>query len=150
MKQIKDFEYYIEKGVIRKKSPDKLRSKDLIKNAEKSYKFLMEVIDKIGLNDSNINNIITNSYDIIIELIRAKIILDGFSASGFGAHEAEISYLKKLHFPEEEINFANQLRYFRNSITYYGKELDKEYAEKVLNFLKKMYKNLEKLIKNEK
>jgi len=66
------------------------------------------------------------------------LLIDGFSSSGNFAHESEISYLKKLGFPEGEISFLNELRYFRNSVTYYGKLLDKEYAEKVYAFMNKI------------
>ncbi|MEK6842700.1 MAG: hypothetical protein AABX84_02695, partial [Nanoarchaeota archaeon] len=62
-------------------------------------------------------------------------------------HEAEISYLKKLGFPDSEISFLNELRYFRNSITYYGKILDKEYAEKVYVFLNKIIAKLKRIVK---
>jgi hypothetical protein len=70
------------------------------------------------------------------------MFLEGFSSSGKGAHEAEISYLKKVKFKESEIFFLNELRYFRNSVIYYGKILDKEYAEKVFDFLNKIYSKL--------
>ncbi|MBI2045053.1 hypothetical protein HYT23_03270 [Candidatus Pacearchaeota archaeon] len=73
-----------------------------------------------------------------MELIRAKLLLEGYSASGSFAHEGEISYLKKIGFSDSEISFLNELRYSRNSITYYGKILNKEYAEKVYAFLNKV------------
>lgn len=66
----------------------------------------------------------------------------GFNASGRGAHEAEVAYLRKLGIKESIIQFADQLRYFRNRIMYYGKEFDSEYAEKVFLFLKNIYEKL--------
>ena len=75
-------------------------------------------------------------------LIRSKLYLEGYSASGKGAHEAEVSYLKILGFPEKDIHFVDQLRFFRNGILYYGTAIDKEYAEKVIEFTKKMYPKL--------
>ena len=80
--------------------------------------------------------------DIIIYLIRAKMLSKGYNASGFSAHESEVAYLKNLSFNDIEINFINQLRYFRNGIMYYGKRFDKEYAEKILNFINKIKKRL--------
>ena len=77
-----------------------------------------------------------------MELIRAKLLLEGYSSSGNYAHEAEISYLTEMKFLENDISFLNELRYFRNSITYYGKILDKEYAKKVYDFLNKIIKRL--------
>jgi len=40
----------------------------------------------------------------------------------------------------------NQLRYFRNGIKYYGKVLDKEYAEQIVSFLNRIYPELVKKI----
>jgi len=142
MKLPKEFDYYVKKGIIRKSSQDKPRAEFLIKESEVSLEGLKERVKIIGINDKNANSIIKDCYDIMLELIRAKLLLEGYSSSGSYAHEAEISYLKKLGFSESEISFLNELRYFRNSVTYYGKILDKEYAGKVLQFLNKIYPKL--------
>jgi len=78
----------------------------------------------------------------MMELLRARLLLEGYNSSGSYSHEAEVSYMKNLKFSENEIIFMNELRYFRNSITYYGKILDEEYALKVFNFLEKIYPTL--------
>jgi len=82
-----------------------------------------------------------------MELIRAKMLLEGYNASGFGAHEAEVSYLRVLGFNEKDVQFADQLRFFRNGMLYYGTILDKEYAERVIEFTKKTYAKLKTMIK---
>jgi len=142
MRPLKEFDEFTKEGIVKKQSPDVSRSNSLVKESKKSYNFLMEIVKKIGINDENSNNIIKNAYDIIMELIRAKMLTKGLNSSGLGAHEAEIAYLRILNFPEKDIQFANQLRYFRNGITYYGSSFDKEYAEKVIKFLQEMYKKL--------
>lgn len=63
-------------------------------------------------------------------------------ASGSGAHEAEVAYMLKLGFKEQDIRFMNDLRYFRNGILYYGKSFDSDYAEKTLRFLSRSYDQL--------
>ena len=135
MKEFKDF---LKSGVVKKKTPDESRAQNLIAESNRKNNFLVSVLENIGVNDNNANDIIENSYDVIIGLIRAKMLSEGFSASGFSAHEAEVSFLGELDFLGEEILFLNQLRYFRNGMLYYGKRFDKEYAEKVLGFLKKV------------
>ena len=145
MKLPKEFEYYIKKGLIRKLTPDKPRAEFLIKESEVSLEGLKERIKIIGINNKNANSIIKDCYDIIMEIIRAKLLLVGYSSSGSYAHEGEISYLKKLGFPDSEISFLNGLRYYRNSVTYYGKILDKEYAKKIFDFLKKIVGKLKKV-----
>jgi hypothetical protein len=55
--------------------------------------------------------------------------------------------LREIGFNEKEVQFADQLRYLRNRITYYGKNLDKAYAEQVIEFLNKIYPKLKEMIK---
>ena len=142
-----EFEYYLQRGIVRKVTLGKPRAEFLIKESETSLEGLKERIKIIGINDKNANSIIKDCYDIMMELIRAKLLLDGYSASGNYAHESEISYLKKSGFPDSEISFLNELRYFRNSVNYYGKILDKEYAEKVYSFLNKVIAKLKDAVK---
>jgi len=51
-----------------------------------------------------------------------------------------------MDFSNYEISFLNELRYFRNAAVYYGKLLDKEYAEKVFDFLERVYDRLKKMV----
>ena len=139
---MKDFEYYLKQGIARKQSIDEARAKDLIYEADRKFNQIKRIIDKIGIDNENANDIVESICDIILGLTRSKMFLTGFSASGKGAHEAEVSFLKRLNFEEQEIEFIDKLRYFRNGILYYGKRFDKEYAEKVLDFLKSVKKRL--------
>lgn len=147
MKHLKNFEEYLEEGIAKKQSPDTSRAKSLVKEARNSHKFLMKVVNEIGVSDENADNIIKSSYDIVMELVRVRMMWNGFKSSGQGAHMAEVSYLRKLEFREKDVKFLNKLRYFRNGILYYGKSFDSEYAEKVLDFLDKIYQKLKALPK---
>ncbi|MBT4539510.1 hypothetical protein HOI26_06170 [Candidatus Woesearchaeota archaeon] len=133
------FEEYLEDGIVKTKSPEFSRATSLEKEARKSITILQEFIEKIGIQDNNANYIIKNVYDIIMELIRAKMFREGFSSVGKGAHEAEVAYLQKLGFKDIDVEFVNQLRFFRNGILYYGKSFDKEYAKKVVEFLNEKF-----------
>lgn len=143
---MKGFEHYLEKGVVRKISIDIERANDLIEEAERKFKQIERVLDKIGVDDENANDVIEDSYDVLIGLIRAKMLSEGFSASGLGAHEGEVSFLYKLKFTEQEIDFVQKLRYFRNGIMYYGKRFDAEYAEKVIEFTKNTFLKLKNIL----
>lgn len=57
-------------------------------------------------------------------------------------HEAEVAYLRVIEFDEKDVQFADQMRYFRNGMLYYGTLLDKEYAEKIIEFTKRIYEIL--------
>ena len=98
--------------------------------------------EKIVVSDANANYFIENIYDTIMELIRAKMFLDGFKAVGLSAHEAEVSYLRKMNFSETDVRFSNELRYYRNGIVYYGKSMNAEYVNRVLKFLNEKYSHL--------
>jgi len=147
MNTLKEFNEYVKQGIVKKQAKDNSRAESLIKESERRLVSLKVYLKKIGLNDENANDIIENCYNIIIGFIRSKMLLQGFNSSGTGAHEAEISYLRELNFSETEISFANQLRYFRNGIMYYGKQFDKEYANKVMNFLSDFYPKIKNCLK---
>ncbi|MCD4759564.1 hypothetical protein K8R33_01615 [archaeon] len=142
MRAIKRFDEFVRKGIVKKQSPDKSRAEFLIKESKNSYILILDILDKIKLSDKNANMFVKSCYDILMELIRAKMLLEGYNASGFGAHEAEVSYTRNLGFKESEVQFLDGIRYFRNGMIYYGEIIDKEYAEKVLKFLEKNYKKL--------
>jgi len=143
---MKEFEHFLKKGIVKKISIDKLRAESLIEEADRKFNQLKRILTKIGVDNENANDIVEISYDLLLGLIRAKMFLEGFSASGFGAHEAEVSFLYKLEFTEKEIEFIQKLRFFRNGIMYYGKKFDKEYAEKVISFMEEIYLKLKRVL----
>ncbi len=108
---------------------------------------LKERLEKIGIKNENANDYVEYCYDLMMRMVRAKLYQEGYCASGQGAHEAEVSYLRVLGFAEKDVRFADHLRYFRNGILYYGTFLDSEYAEKVLQFINAIYPKLRQLVK---
>ena len=147
MNMPKRFKEYIEDGIIKKIIPDKEKAQFLINESEKSLRGLNKRLKLMEIDEDNANSITKDIYDIIMELIRAKLLLDGYKSSGNFSHEAEISFLTELGFSDSEVLFLNQLRYSRNSIIYYGKLLNKEYVEKSHEFLNKIYPKLIKKVK---
>lgn len=107
MKPIRDFDEFLVLGTVKKQASDKSRANFLIKESELSFEGLNERVEKMGISDKNANSIIKDCYDIFMELVRAKMLLDGYNASGRGAHEAEVSYMKNLNFNNKDIDFAN-------------------------------------------
>ncbi len=147
MKKLQEFGVFLAEGVVRKITINPGRAKSLILESERKMLSLKERLEKIGIKNENANDYVEYCYDIIMYLVRAKLYLEGYSTSGQGAHEAEISYLRLLGFVEKEVEFADEMRYFRNGILYYGTSLDAEYAEKVVAFTKKVYPKLKEIIK---
>lgn len=142
MRAVKDFNVFLREGIVKKQAPDKSRANFLVKEAERDYSFLMEMLRKFEISDKNSNSFVKSCYDILMEIVRSKMLEKGYNASGFGAHEAEVSYLRLLGFSESDVQFTDQMRYFRNGMLYYGTILDKEYAELVIAFTKKLYSKL--------
>ena len=141
---MKYFEEYVSEGVVKKQYADISRANFLTKESEKAYSSLMKIIKALGIDDENANTVIKTAYDILMEVIRAEMLKQGYNSVGAGAHEAEVSFTRKLKLSENEVQFLDQLRYFRNGIMYYGKILDKEYAENVMKFLDEIYPRLKR------
>lgn len=150
MKAIRNFNEFLRENIVKKQSKDKSRIEFLMKESENSYNNLMEMLTKIKVDDTHANMFVKLCYDILMELIRAKMLSEGYNASGLGAHEAEVSYLRVLGFNEVDVQFADQIRFFRNGMLYYGTILDKTYAEKVIVFTKRVYPQLKKMTKQDR
>ena len=147
MRHLRPFEEFVKDGVVKRIAVNKERAKSLVSESERKMRSIKMQLEKIGLNEDNANDYVEYCFDSIMNMVREKLYLKGYSASGLGAHEAEVSYLRELGFTEKDIQFADQLRYFRNGILYYGTSLDKEYATKVLEFKNKAYPKLKELLK---
>lgn len=137
-----NFEHYIAQGIVKKQSANFPRAEFLNKESEKSFIGLKNRVEKMKIDEFNANSIIKDIQDIILEKIRAKMLLNGFNASGNFAHEAEVSYMYQLNFSDYEISFVNELRQARNGITYYGKLYEVSYADKCYKFLTEIWKKL--------
>ena len=134
MRAIKNFDLFLKQGIVKKQSPDRSRAEFLREESQKSYLFLEKKVEVFGINDETANDIVKSCYDILMGLIRARMLLKGYNALGQGAHEAEVSYLRILEFKERDVQFLDQIRYFRNGMLYYGSSLDEEYASKAFEF----------------
>lgn len=142
MKPIKKFEEFIYEGIVKKQSPDLSRANFLDSESEKQYKFILKLVESFGITEENANSLIKLSYDVIMGKIRAKMLSQGYGSIGYGAHEAEVSFLRVLGFKENLVQFSDQLRYSRNGIMYYGKILNAVYAKEVFEFLKNIYSKI--------
>jgi hypothetical protein len=140
-----DFEEYLNTRTVKKQSPNLERAHSLQKEAEEKKKYLEVSIKSIPSKSMNANFIIDYCYDILMELIRAKMFTQGYNAGN--SHEAEVSYLRKLKYSEADIRFMDELRYNRNGTKYYGTIFGEDYAKTVLTFMNKLYPKLNDSIK---
>ncbi len=147
MKPLLEFEEYMKKGIVKKQRLDLPRANFLIEEANKSFLGLKRMVKALGIDELNANSVIKDCNDIILELVRAKMLMSGYSCSGNFAHKAEVAYMNKLGFSKMEVNFVDEIRSLRNQIIYYGTRFDKEFAEKVYNFLIKIKGKLDTCLK---
>lgn len=142
---LKGFEEFIKLGKVKRQTPNAHRALSIAKEVEGKRDFLDVSLKNIPTDKMNPNFIVDSCYDILMELIRAKMLLDGYNSGS--SHEAEVSYMRNLGFSEFDIRFMDDLRYYRNGTKYYGTILTKEYADEVLKFMKKIYPKIKDLIK---
>lgn len=62
-------------------------------------------------------------------------------------HEAILSYLHKLDFSFSEITFSDELRTIRHQTKYYEYVINVIYANKVLEFINKIFFRLNSLVR---
>ena len=146
MKQLKKFEEFLSLGTVWKQNKDIERAKSLVSEVEDKFNFFKRVKEKMGIDDLSPNFVVETCYDILLELIRAKLLFEGYVSD---SHEAEVSFMRNLGFNEGDVIFMNGLRYHRNGIKYYGKRFEQEYSGKVLGFLEKIYSRLSKEVKSD-
>lgn len=67
------------------------------------------------------SNTVTDYYDIIHKMMEALVFLDGIKIKGKGAHQELIDYIcKKYRFTEAIRIFIQEIREYRNRISYEG------------------------------
>jgi len=142
MKLVRIFEEFLEKGIVRRVSPDKQRAENLRLESERKYLVLNKKIGAIGIDSTTANDYIEDCYNILLFLIRAGMLEAGYNSSGVGAHEAEVAFARTMGLTEADVIHLDELRYFRNGVLYYGKRLDTEYCEKVIAFMKRVRSTL--------
>ena len=137
---MKNFEEYLKRGIVKTRKKNVARVKSILEEADKRLRFY----NAIPISEESANYIIENMYDVIRELIEAKLNLEGYTSY---SHEATVSYLKNLVFSSSEVEFVNELRDIRNQTKYYGHLVNTEYAKKVSEFVNKAYSRLREMIK---
>ena len=139
---MKEFDDFLKSGEVRRQEKNEILAEALIKSSEKS----LRNIRRTKIDGLNAESIISDIYDIMRELIEAKLAFGGYKSY---SHEATILFLKKFPtFNEYEMNFLDNLRKIRNGIKYYGKEANVESALKTLNFMNSVLPKLKSLVKD--
>ena len=119
-------------------SPDKEKAKSLIETAEERINCSTNEI-----NEKNSNFIFEDYYSSVIEIVHAILNLEGYKVSN---HICLGYYLKDVLKREGLFRIFDDLRYKRNSLTYYGKRMEFETAVYSIEQAKKLIKELKTIL----
>jgi len=134
---VKDFEFFLNKGDVKRQSPDKNLSKDTFKESLERLEFSKNLLER-----AKSKYVLENAYEAMREAAGSLLYHEGFKSF---SHEASIAYLLKKGFNEKDIFELDRFRKIRNSIKYYGKDYEKgdsiaaiKLAEKVIGKIKNL------------
>ena len=132
--------------MIIKIHPNNEKSKSLKKMAEITLERLKETnIEKYP------SNTITDYYDVIHKLMEALTLVNGSKIKGEGAHQELIDYIAKKHnFDEQTRQLLQQMREYRNRISYEGFTIHKNYILSNKEKIKTIVQKLFSMLKGEK
>ena len=123
----------LENSSVRKVSIDENRAKSLIETAKERINLIKEITEK------NCNFIFEDYYTSLMELLQASAFFKGLNISN---HICIGFYLRDLLQREDLFIVFDDLRYKRNSLTYYGSRMDFETAKQSIENCKKIIKEL--------
>lgn len=129
--------------MITKCKQDKQKSDSLKKMAE----ITLERLNKTNMEVYPSNTLI-DYYDVIHKLMEAITLREGIKVGGEGAHHELIEYIaKKGKIYEQTRQFLQQMRDYRNRISYEGFIVHKNYInlnkEKINKIIKHLFNQLE-------
>ena len=133
-----DWEESIKEGKIIKISPNLERSESLKQSSLK----LLNIINKIDLDNENGFFFITNYYDIILEVMHSLMFKKGYNVLD---HPSIGYYIKDILKNQEIFESFDKYRKIRNNIIYYGKIIDDETSKQALKDLKELYNFVKEL-----
>tara|TARA_Y100000310_G_scaffold318284_1_gene372150 strand:+ start:243 stop:653 length:411 start_codon:yes stop_codon:yes gene_type:complete len=128
------WEECIEHNSAKKVSPNIERSNSLKEVAEERINLVKEV------TPINCNFVFEDYYTSLLEILQALIIQKGYKILN---HICLGYFLRDILKEENLYNLFDDLRYKRNSLTYYGNKMDFETAKQSIENCKRLMKELE-------
>lgn len=124
--------------MITKVKPDKQKSDALKKMAEITLERLHNTdIEKYP------SNTLLDYYDVVHKLIESLTISEGIKVKGEGAHQELIDYVAKQKKIDEHMRqFLQQMRDYRNRISYEGFMINKNYIDLHKEIIRRIIKHL--------
>ncbi|MBT3408295.1 hypothetical protein HOK68_01100 [Candidatus Woesearchaeota archaeon] len=124
--------------MIIKQTPDLQKAKSL----QIMAKITLERLNKTDI-EKYPSNTLLDYYDIIHKLMDAILLKDGIKIKGDGSHKELIDQMFKKNYINQQLKiFLQQMREYRNRISYEGFminlnyiELNKKYIKEIINSL---------------
>ena len=126
---------------MKKITPNISLVKSLVSDAVKRLNFYK----KLKLNNKNSKYVLENIYESLRELTDAILIKDGYKSY---SHEASIVYLLKYNLSSIDINKFDNFRKIRNNSKYYGKPVDLEDANEIVELSEKLLNKINDILKD--
>ncbi len=114
-------------------SPDTNRAKSLVETANERISLIKEI------NEKNCNFVFEDYYISLLELLQAITFKKGFNILN---HVCLGFYLRDIFKREDLYILFDDIRFKRNSLTYYGSRMDFETAKQAIEKCKKIIKEL--------
>ena len=119
-------------------TPDRAKAESLVDTAKARIEFLKSN----ALTEQNARFIFEGYYSSAIEMIHALVITQGFKVDN---HICLGFYLRDVLNNERLFRIFDDYRYKRNSVVYYGKELDFEVAKESIRKITELINEVDKL-----
>jgi hypothetical protein len=95
------------------------------------------------------SNTLNDYYDILHKLMESFSTLKGIKFSGINAHKELIDYICEEIFSIHDKNFLQNLRQFRNQISYEGFNVSEDFLirniERIEGYIKRLIKEIEQI-----
>ncbi|MBI2669355.1 hypothetical protein HYX14_05945 [Candidatus Woesearchaeota archaeon] len=115
-------------------TPDINRAESLIETANERISLIKEI------NEKNCNFVFEDYYTSILELLQAITFKKGYNVLN---HVCLGFYLKDILQREDLYSLFDDLRFKRNSLTYYGSRMDYETAKQAIEKCRRLIKGLQ-------
>ncbi|MEM3374379.1 MAG: hypothetical protein QXE31_04110 [Candidatus Woesearchaeota archaeon] len=132
-----NFDTLLEKGIVKKIIPNKLRANSLIIASKQA----IETAKLIEINNNTLKSILRELYEGLRQYCEALGYLRGYK---FLDHESITYFLKDILKEESLSKRFDKYRKLRNGINYYGDDIDIETIKEALIEIPKIIKDLEK------
>ena len=137
---VKDFEFFLMKGDVKKQNPDENLSKATFGDSLERLK-----LSKDLLKSAKPKYALENAYEAMREAADSILYREGYKSF---SHEASIVYLVKKGFNDSDVIEFNRFRKIRNGIKYYGGDCDKLDAELAIELAGKIIDKVKRLLSN--